>query len=386
MILHRDGASRREEAVEPVSVPEIGRFLRRERTQQGLSVPEVSAAMGVPADSLEALEAGTVDRLPDRIHTVKVLRRYADFLGLPGAAYALVLIEHWPSSAAAAAVVNVHAGAPLHPASWPAGPSGSVGNPDDTATIPAVGARWALPGTGDLPVGGHGAAPATGATPATGAVASTGVGLGVELPGGSITDGGGEDPPTAQVPRVFDETGPLPVIGMTPQERSGGSLVLRVLVTVLALALVVGIAGIVVNRVRPQWLQKLGITTSPTSAPTTTTTAPGSTTTTSPDVFTQVSATSGSATFAVRAKSFEVTVSAVGSATWVSATLPGSSDSLFAGIVQAGDKQPFTVHQQGLALEIGSSAARVAVTVGNQPPSNYVPPAAPFSMTFRSTG
>jgi len=39
-----------------------------------------------------------VDRLADRVETLQALRHYADFLGLPGDRYALLLIDLWPSA------------------------------------------------------------------------------------------------------------------------------------------------------------------------------------------------------------------------------------------------------------------------------------------------
>ena len=91
----------------------------------------------------------------------------------------------------------------------------------------------------------------------------------------------------------------------------------------------------------------------------------------------------GAATFAVRAKSFVVTISAVNGPTWVDAELSGSSSPLFEGILDAGGSKPFIVHGS-LAVEVGSSAARVAVEVGSKQVASYVPPAAPFSMRFQS--
>ena len=92
MIFHRDGSPRRDDASAlPRSVPELGRSLQRERSLLGLTVPEVAARTGLPPVMLEALEAGTVDRLPDRVQTVKTLRGYADALGLSGERYACLL-------------------------------------------------------------------------------------------------------------------------------------------------------------------------------------------------------------------------------------------------------------------------------------------------------
>ena len=230
MILHRDGTSRREETADPASVPEIAAFLRRERMRQGLSLDEVRGRTGMSVDVLQGLEAGTVDRLPDRVHTLQLLRRYADFLGLPGSQYVLVLVDHWPSSSLAGAVVSVHSGTPSHSATLAAArlipPDADSDRPDDTASVPVV----PFAGVPTATVGAHTMAHSF-----------------------SSADQG---PPTAEVPRVADATGPLPVVaGWNQTQRSLPSLALRVLVVLLAFALVAGIAGIVINETRPHWLK-----------------------------------------------------------------------------------------------------------------------------------
>jgi cytoskeletal protein RodZ len=363
VILHRDGATRRDVAPDPASVPEIGRFLRRERTHQALSIEEVSARMGVSADSLADLEAGTVDRLPDRVHTLKLLRRYADFLNLPGERYVLVLVEHWPSSSLAGAVVTVRSGATSRSgsvaSSWPE-PARGDGYSEDTETVPSVPTGW---------------------TPVTELANSRSARATAAPTSWSPVPPLGQDPNTAQVPRVVNLTGPLPVApSRRRRERSVAANALRLLVVLLTLALVAGIAGIIVNRARPQWLKDLGITrpppavSAPTSSPTTSTP--------SASVFTEVSSAPGTATFAVPSRTFTVTVSAVGGASWVEAQVPDALSPVFAGIVPAGGTEPFVVHQS-LSIQVGSAAARVSVTVGKRV-ANYLPPATPFSMTFQS--
>ena len=109
MIRRHDGGTRQDDAATgtPSSVPEVGRLLRRARTRQGLRLEDVSARTGLNLLQLEALESGTVDRIPDRVVVLKTLRRYADFLGLPGDRFVLAMVDHWPSPSAAPPVVPV---------------------------------------------------------------------------------------------------------------------------------------------------------------------------------------------------------------------------------------------------------------------------------------
>jgi cytoskeletal protein RodZ len=356
VILHRDGGPRRDDVGWiPASVPEIGHFLRRERTRQGLAIEEVSSRTGLALQQLQGLEGGTVDRLPDRVHTLKVLRRYADFLGLPGDQYVLVLVDHWPTSALSSPVVSVHTVSPVRP--------------DDTGVVPSVH-RAELPETGWVPLTvseshlvdheGHptGSSSLTAQVPAVGPAYTT-----------------------AQVPRI-DNTGPIPMVdGWSGAGERGSSVALRVLIGLLSLALVAGIAGIVINWTRPQWLADLGITHNAPSASrsTTTTTAARS----SQPEFSQVSTAAGTASFVVRSKSFVVAVVPAGAPSWVQATTSGSIAPTFTGIVAAGHKQAFEAHGP-LVIEVGASSARLFVSIGNRLIGAYTPPGAPFTMTFRS--
>ena len=53
------------------TVPDIGRALLHARTKAGLSLPEAAIRVGVASSELEALESGTVARMPDRIQTLR---------------------------------------------------------------------------------------------------------------------------------------------------------------------------------------------------------------------------------------------------------------------------------------------------------------------------
>lgn len=64
----------------PYAAP--GAQLRQAREQRGLSLDEVSTKTRVQRRYLQALEEGTVDKLPEPVYARGFLKRYADFLGL----------------------------------------------------------------------------------------------------------------------------------------------------------------------------------------------------------------------------------------------------------------------------------------------------------------
>ena len=85
----------------PLSAREVGRSLRRARTTLGLSLKDVSERTGLPSELLRAAEVGTLDE-SDQLGTLRTVRHYADFLGLPGDRYALAVLECWPFRPSAA--------------------------------------------------------------------------------------------------------------------------------------------------------------------------------------------------------------------------------------------------------------------------------------------
>ena len=146
MTRRHDGGNRRGDATTgtPSSVPEVGRLLRRARTRQGLHLEDVAARTGLNLHQLEALETGTVDRIPDRVVVLQTLRRYADFLGLPGDRFVLAVVDHWPSPTAAPPVVPVapRPVAAVAPAAVAATTAVAVGPPSaPTGTVPVSSAH-----------------------------------------------------------------------------------------------------------------------------------------------------------------------------------------------------------------------------------------------------
>jgi cytoskeletal protein RodZ len=352
VILHRDGAGRRMEAdPTPASVPDLARVLWRARTARGLELPAVSQQTGIPVDLLQDLESGTVDRLPDRVTVLRALSRYAAFLNLPGDQFVMTLVEHWPASS-----VPVTTGAPTGVMS---GPVTAVG----TITPPA-------PSADDL---------STRAVPVS-------VPAGPQLPSSvGLPIFEGRHSSTAQVPTVMADTGKTQAIRRGAPDGLGMVLV-RSLIIVSAILIVVGTAWLVINRVHPQWLADLRLPHTNSAAvassggTTATTSKPSAAHPKTPQLQ-LVSATGNEATFSVTTSLFNVRVSAQGGDTWVQASGPLSNKPVFAGILKSGQSQVVSANHQ-LVVQIGSTAARIAVQVDHRVIGTYVPPGAPFTMTF----
>jgi Helix-turn-helix domain len=363
---HRDGGNRRYGAVAmPASVPELARTLRRARTRQGLRLEDVSARTGLPLDELERLESGVVGRLDDRVATVKALRTFANALGLSGDHYALSLVEHWPTDR------------PPRPAAVTVG-----GGPHDpTGTVAAI----ATAGAPAAPTAASSAGAPTAMVPQVTTTAITG-----PLPAAVAV--GGPRVWSGPTPVVVD-TGSIPAVSGVPhrprRHRPDGTPVwLRVLVGVVALAVLVGVAGLVVQAARPSWLRAIGITHAP-DHPGTTGAAAASGTSTSTTAATQTaglrlaSTTPTAATFTVRATTFTVQTSAVGNPSWVQITEPGQNAPLYAGVLEAGQSKSFST-QHSLVVEIGSSAAHLFVSSAGKNLGFYFPKAAPYTVTFNA--
>ncbi len=363
MILHRDGSVRRMGTeAKPASVPDLSRVLRQARTARGLDLAAVSQHTGIPLDQLQDLESGTVDRLPDRVAILKALSQYAAFLNLPGDQFVMVLVEHWPSAVSSAPpVVVVHDGPP----------NGNRATDTAVKTLSPPAARAPVD---DL---------TTRAVPLS-VSASTGRTPSIDLP---VSHGRYNS--TAQVPVVMADTGVTPAVRPDPIDGLGLVFV-RALVIVTVLLLAVGTAWLVINRVHPQWLAQLhipytskGAAGSPPSTITKPTTAAHKSTPppTAAPALRLVSANANSANFSVSAAVFDVRISASGGATWVSISGPLSTKPVFEGILQSGQTHLATANHQ-LTVQIGSTAARVAVQADNHVIGTYVPPGAPFTMTF----
>ena len=332
---------------------DVARALRHARVRQGLSVKDVGLRTGIPVSLLRAAETGSLS-LPDQLATLKTVRAYADFLGLPGDRYALALLEHWPTKGA---------------------PGGSGTNP--TATTPVI------PRSDGSSVA---AGDPTPGTTAGGADATAPVPLVTPVPPAREV---GSEPFYA-----FEDTGVSPAVPAAgaPVYRGRGRVPagLRVGVGVTAVAVVTALAFLAIDRLHPSWL---GVTTptppagtrpaTPAPAPRAghpvhhhTTTAPGVT-------LRPVTTTPASTVFRVGTSPFQLTVSAtpIGPC-WVQVSVPTAAAPAFAGMLSPGQSTTVSVARSA-TVEVGSSSGRISVAAGSERLlSTYAPRVAPSRTTF----
>lgn len=355
------------------TVADVGRLLSRERNRQGLSLREVGARTGIPVHQLRGAETGALDR-PDGLATLKTVRRYADFLGLPGDRFALAILERWPTKAGPRpfgppaldrlcepdATGEVGSGSRM-PGGGTTGGAGvtapraradrsnHAGTSDDDPTRPvsALGPRAAVSGERDDP-SYWGAYSDTGVTPAVLA-------------------------PAAQVRR-------------RPRRRAPAAL--QAFVVLLALAVLAGVALLAVGRLEPRWLRAVGISHgAPSHSVTPPTPAP-------PAAATGARATSSALLrprtgrdgdlFVVRAPTFTASLTSSGGPCWVRVSTNTSPAPTYQGVVVAGGTRTFT-HLRSLVVEMASTAGRLSIRSSGGHVSAYAPRGTyPFKITVRT--
>jgi len=332
------------------SVPDIGRSLLHARTQAGLSLPEAAIRVGVASSELEALESGTVARMPDRIETLRALRTYADSLGLPGDAYVLTVLDRWPS---------VEAGA----------------RNGDTGVVPVVSVSSA-PAGGHSPSGDYGSAFHAD---------STGVNEAL------ITGVSG-----AVGPLTINDTRPVPIFetGQVSAVRQGPPTYLKILVAVVALLVVAAGVGLGLHNQLSRWIHSARSETSTliatakkdTGVTTGTTNRSGRKSSTALPRFTvSTNALKNGGTLEVAASSFGVAVVTNANPSWVQVTNSGSQVPVFSQVIPGGQSHIFAVNGT-TTIETGSLAAHFQVFSGLRPLTSYSPAGAPFTMTFIASG
>ncbi len=347
----------------PVSLPDIGRSLRRAREQANLTLAEAAEQFGLRSAVLEALEGGNVGPQHDRIETLRSLRAYANALGLPGDGYVLVAVEQWP------------AGAPAPPTNG------------DTAVVPVVSISSA-------PVGGHTptgrgtiwTSEATGVADAT----TTGVFEPVTRPV-LLNDGALSD--TGQVPAL--DTGQVQAVNF------GTPRILKVLVGLVAFLIVVGGLALLEHENVNNWYHDarsttahwydnakvaVGITSKQkghSSATGTATTTPTTSkpSTKGPTVKVVPDPSGQAATFNVSETSFTVKILADNAPCWVQAIEQGNPTPVFSEVLPAGQSHIFKVANP-MTIETGSGAGRAYIYSGFTLLKTYVPAKTPFTMTY----
>jgi transcriptional regulator with XRE-family HTH domain len=382
---HRDVGTRRGDARGgPASVPELARALRRARTRQGLRLEDVSARTGLPLEQLQVLEIGTVERIPDRVAILRTLRHYADHLGLPGDRFVLAMVDQWPTTISrATSVVAVSPVAEVPAVAPPSFPDRIVAapvHPPDTGVVPA-----SPPAVAAAPAGAP--AVAGGALLADrDPVQATAHDLPRTMSARSSGLHAGGDP----LPTITAvDTGVVPAYQPPATARPGPRgprtpLGLRVLVGVAAVAVLVGVAGLLVDHYQPHWLRDLGITHGPQPSGTQRTSGSSTTSPAPPQpTFAVASSTADTATLAVRSASFTVEVTAVNGSSWVQATGTGKTSPTFASVLTSGGTHTFSA-QHSLVMMVGSVAAHLSVSVQGKTVGTYVPTAAPFTVTLQT--
>jgi hypothetical protein len=348
MALHREsGPSPRHMRPTSASVPDIGRSLRFAREQARLPLDEAAARANLTPDEAEALESGAVERMRDRVETLRSLRTYADSLGLPGNDYALAVIDLWP-----------HVG-----------------------VLPAGGRD-----SGPVPVVSVTTAPAEGHTLADGA--------GRPLDHTGVTD--------FSVTGVVSSLGlndavPLPTVdtGQIPAIRQATPRALKVLVGLAAVLVALGIFTLTehsnfgpwhkdVQGDASRWVHDLKVAAGLTSNKTPTHRAKSPAKYTPPKVAIHHDSASA-VTIDVSAPTFTVKMVAFGYASWMEVTEPTQQAPVYEQVLPGGSSQSFTVGRT-LTVETGSAAGRAYLYDGTKFIGFYFPTEAPFTMTFNSVG
>lgn len=407
------------------TVADVGRLLTRARTKRGLSLRDVSNRIGVPQDQLRAAETGQL-AARDGLATLKTVRRYADYLGLPGDRFALAILENWPTRGSDAR--SLHPGAvtegpaPLQTsptAAFPALHTATGASSADTGEKTQMVARpttsnLVTPAAGSTPA--HGSAPAAGPVPVTGKTPAAGStpARGTQRPADSQATA-----PTSAISRVaparersatsmwsgaaFSDTGMAPAVRARSTQivrrRRRVPAVLQVAIVLVSLGVLAGAAFLAVDRLHPSWLSKIGLTSQTTSVaagtdaarPTTTGSNTHATSTPSTGAAARGSTasrkslrldktSSSTATVNAGASTFVATVRAVGGPCWVEVTTPTSSAPVFAGDVTAGASESFT-EAKTLVVEMGSTSGRLSVKSS----AGTLGPTAPTAVPYRFT-
>jgi helix-turn-helix protein len=335
------------------SAEEIGQLLRNAREERGLDLLAVHDRLHRPITQIEALEAGDLDRLPDRDEATSTLRRYGTFLGLDGEALATQLTGTWPA-------------API---------DGTPSKGDETGVVPKSTRRRAEATATTRAVSVETSPDHLRAFTQTGEVPRFGV---------APRAANGADPPTGTfpvVPRNDLRAGKRALARARRRMRAPGWL--KVLTWTAVVCLFVLTAGWAVRTWNPQWLVQAHIlrTAPPGGPPSTPAAAPSSPTTNHQAAAVQPVATGlTNASFVVRTAHFTVTIATTGRV-WVQVVSSSSSVPLVVGVQPAGQVLRFKANG-AMTVIVGASPVLVGVSIGGRNAYLNAPSVTPFTYTF----
>ena len=112
----KDGLNRRRIHLREISsdseapLETVGQDLRAARLKRGDEIAQVSRALKIRKDHLEALEEDRLEDLPGKTYAIGFVRSYARHLGMDSAAY----VERFKQEISGRAEEQVHAPAPIH--------------------------------------------------------------------------------------------------------------------------------------------------------------------------------------------------------------------------------------------------------------------------------
>jgi cytoskeleton protein RodZ len=357
VIWQRGGTARRRDDHEekPSSSAEgIGWLLRAAREERGLDLLTVHDRLNRPITQLEALENGDLASLPDQALALSTLRRYASLLDLDGDALALQMIDAW-------SVAGVASPSPSPAERDPVGVGAVTGVVTAVATAPEH--LRAFTQTGEVPNVGRGS--------------STG------RYGNSDYDAG---PPTGTFPVLpREEIRHSKRAIAKARRRMRAPTSLKVVTWIAGFLLLVVVAGFAIQRWSPPWLVSVHVlrVAAPGSSSSSTGEGGGSGPKQS-SVVTETQSTPQSASYTVAASDFVVRVGTTGRC-WVQVTSSNSSTPLASSVEEPGQLLSFPANGT-MTVQLGASAAAVAIYVNKNPEFLQSPSATPYTYTFASSG
>jgi Helix-turn-helix domain len=329
----------------PLTPVEAGEMLRNARESLGIELPEVHDRTGISWRNLEAIESGEVQRFSDPAAAAVAMRRYAE----------LVSLDAEPLVTSVTSPVLALAGAPA----------------------PGINAPWAPgPGPGEIESSGH------------------------------LRRYQGDQSHL----RSFTQTAQVPTTGRTsgsqadafpggpagayhaPRRRPKPPWMLRFVTWFVLLLVLVGVAGISINRYEPQWLRDIHVlkgapaqaarsgSNNRRSSPPTTHPKPSKPV---PALVTTSHTGIGTATVKVASSNYTVVVAALNSC-WVEAQTPGTINPIFDRTLTAGQTVSIPVTGGQVTVELGAQAAGISVKIAGTPVPGWSlhPDAVPFFATF----